>query len=308
MPTQARVLNAPVGPWTGPGLFSGVPSTMRVLPSPSGTGIRIKSTSHNCIIESPVHVSHITASLAWMTLPPGVPEHIAQRVVRNTTISLGNQCAATIEHILSALAGLGIADATIDLNAVEVPILDGSAKDFATALLQHSLPDANLFGTMNSRAIRLSSPVTVQDETGALITASPLTAHEHSSAAYSLDYGSASAIRPQSAAWHGDPTTYVEQVAPARTFSLEHEALAAQKLGFFKQFSPSDLLVVNSTGAPINNTWRFQDEPAKHKLLDLIGDLALLGHPLLARVEAFKSGHALTHQLCLAILAAQAPG
>lgn len=306
MPTHIRTLTAPVGPWTGPGLFSGVRSTLRVFPGPPNSGVRIKRISHNEIIDAPVHVSQVTASLAWMKLPPGIPEHIAQRVVRNTVLSLGTQAAATIEHILSALAGLGIADALIELSANEVPILDGSAQDFTHALAQHSTINLAHATSLQSRAIRLRHPVTVQDNTGGTITAHPIAANEFPSATYHLDYGPTSPIAPHSATWQGNADDYVANIAPARTFSLEHEALAAQKLGFFTTFYPHDLIVVNKSGTPIDNAWRLPDEPAKHKLLDLIGDLTLLGRPLLARVEATKSGHALTHQLCLAILAADA--
>lgn len=302
MPTHIRTLTGPVGPWTGPGLFSGVRSTLRVLPSVPNSGIRIKRISNNEIIDAPVHVSQVIASLAWMKLPPGIPEHIAQRVVRNTVLSLGTQAAATVEHILSAVAGLGIVDALIELTENEVPILDGSAQDFAIALAQHSTINLTHTTSLQSRAIRLRHPVTVQDHTGGIITAHPIVANEFPSATYHLDYGPTSPIAPHTATWQGNADDYVANIAPARTFSLEHEALAAKNLGFFTTFSPRDLIVVNKSGTPIDNAWRFPDEPAKHKLLDLMGDLTLLGRPLLARVDATKSGHALTHQLCIAIL------
>ncbi len=305
MPTQARVLHTPVGPWSGLGLFSGASCTVRVIAAPAGSGIRIKRTSHNQVIDVPVHISNVTTSLAWMSLPPGVPEHVARRVVRNTVLSAGPHAAATIEHILSALAGLGIADAVIELDAAEVPILDGSAQDFVTALLQHSSPDPNLLTTLRHRSIVVDKPITVRDESGASLVAHPLATSERPGATYTLDYGGDSCITAHSATWNGEAAAYVRDVAPARTFSLEHEALAAQQLGFFKRFSSRDLLVIDNTGNPIDNVWRFPDEPARHKLLDLIGDLALLGRPLVARVEATRSGHALTHQLCRAILASQ---
>lgn len=302
MPSQARVLNEPVGPWSGPGLFSGTECSVRISPGERGSGIRIKQTNRSEIVDAPAHVSNVIASLDWLALPAGIPSHVAQRVIRNTTITIGRCCAATIEHVLSAVAGIGIADARVELEGIEVPILDGSARDFARSVMRQSTSSHERTTLLRARALWPESTIRVEDESGASITAYPLKEGEQASATYSLDYGADSHIPPQQATWQGTAESYLECIAPARTFSLHHEAQAAQKIGFFKHFLPRDLLVVGSDGTPIDNVWRFTDEPARHKLLDLIGDLALLGQPLHARVEAIKSGHALTHQFCLAIL------
>jgi len=137
----------------------------------------------------------------------------------------------------------------------------------------------------------------------ALIRATPLAPGEPLEYTYQLDYGPASPLPAQQASWRGDPHDFEATIAPARTFSLQREAEMAQSLGLFRHLSPEDLVVVGDDGTPISNAWRFEHEPARHKLLDLIGDLALLGRPLHTRVVATRSGHALTHEFCRRVLA-----
>jgi UDP-3-O-acyl-N-acetylglucosamine deacetylase len=121
---------------------------------------------------------------------------------------------------------------------------------------------------------------------------------------YELDYGAGAPIVAQAAEWdsgEGDSAeTYAREVAPARTFCLESEARAMQAAGLFKGLSPRDLLVIGERG-PIENQYRFENEPARHKLLDLIGDLALAGRPLVGEVVATRAGHALNHEMAVAL-------
>jgi UDP-3-O-acyl-N-acetylglucosamine deacetylase len=121
---------------------------------------------------------------------------------------------------------------------------------------------------------------------------------------YELDYGPAAPIAAQSASWDsGTPDAaevYEREVAPARTFCTEAEARAFRAAGLFGDRSPRDMLVIGEEG-PIDNAYRFENEPARHKLLDLIGDLALVGRPLHGEVVAMRSGHALNHELAAAL-------
>lgn len=206
----------------------------------------------------------------------------------------------TTEHILGALHGLGVTDAAIELNAPELPIGDGSAQLFTDAIAGVGLVPTD--GTI--RPLVVTEPVTVSSPDGsATITAEPLGPGELPSYTYHLDYGPTAAVPPQTARWRGDPGAFCRDIAPARTFSLAAEAAQMQALGMFRSFTPRDLLVIDADGSPIDNAWRFTDEPARHKLLDLIGDLALIGRPLAARITSTRGGHALNHAMARALRA-----
>lgn len=237
-----------------------------------------------------VSIATVTTETGWSGLPAGVP-------VRNTTVSDQGLIVATVEHLMSAFAGLGIWDAMIELTGSEIPILDGSAQDFVEKLA--AWPVKPVPSTM------LNEQIEVRDErTGAWIRATPIAADAPRRYRYELDYGPTSPVKAQTFTWNGSRDAYIREIAPARTFSLLTEAKAAQAMGLFRNFTPRTMLVVGDDGLPVENAWRFPDEPARHKLLDLIGDLALLGSPLHADVVAHKAGHAMTHELCRQIAAA----
>jgi UDP-3-O-acyl-N-acetylglucosamine deacetylase len=241
----------------------------------------------------------------------------------------------TTEHVLSALAGMGVTDAPLDLDGPEVPIADGSAAPFVEAVRQAGI--APLGATQGDGAFPgadslPAEPIEVRDAAGATVTwhpppptppppASPTPATPPPGATteecslhleYHLDYGPGSPIPRQTAsldiAWtpRGPRSAYAEQVAPARTFCLKAEARAFRAAGLFGHLGPADMLVIDDDGRPIENALRFPDEPARHKLLDLLGDLALVGVPLAGRVVARRSGHALNHALAAAIDRARA--
>jgi len=246
-----------------------------------------------------VELRRVTYDRGWAGLPQGVP-------IRNTTLNASGALArnepvpepprfvvATVEHVLSALTGLGIWSAMISIDGPEVPILDGSAKPFVD-LLRAQISAA----PSHCEALVLRSPVEVRDG-GASIIAMPAAELSYT---YNLDFGPNSPLKPHSVIWRGSASEFIEHIAPARTFSLRAEAQAAQKMGLFKHLSPRDMLVIGDDGQPIDNSWRMEGEPARHKLLDLIGDFALLRRPLIANVVATKSGHRLTHEFCRAVL------
>lgn len=285
-PTAA--LAAPTDALPGLGLFSASPASLRFLPAAT---LRVRPGVGDL---ADIHPALVSADTAWAALPPGVP-------IRNTTLALPGaapgsraRTAATVEHALSACAGLHLWGVTLALEGgPELPILDGSALPFLHALRPHLAPAAAV------TPITLSEPLEVRAG-DAFIRAEPFDSIDYT---YSLDYGPASPLPPQHAAWRGDPDDYAINIAPARTFSLRAEAHAARAAGLFTHLSPRDMLVIADDGSPIDNAWRLPDEPARHKLLDLIGDLALLGRPLHARVHAHRAGHALTHRLCALVLA-----
>jgi UDP-3-O-acyl N-acetylglucosamine deacetylase len=205
----------------------------------------------------------------------------------------------TVEHVLSALAGMGITDALVDLDGPEVPIGDGSAEPFTdaiaaagTAALDHQC----------AQAVRVEREMLVEDRL-AQVRLLPASG-EGLELEYRLDYGPDSPIPAQAASLvllpGGDARNYIAEVAPARTFCLAAEAQAMRKMGLFGHLEPRDLLVIGEHG-PIENAYRFPDEPARHKLLDLLGDLALAGRPINARVVATRSGHTLNHAAARAL-------
>lgn len=263
----------------GTGLFTGQAATVSVRPGDPGTpGIRVRHRG----AEAPATIDSLD--------PRPVHPAFAYLRPRCTAIRVGEASVATVEHALSALAGLGRWNAMIETDDPELPIFDGSATPFVDLIV------ANPPRPTRTEPITLPAPVEVRDG-DAWIRAEPADAIDY---AYTLDYGPASPIPTATARWAGDPDDYQRQIAPARTFCTLAEADQMRALGLFTAFTPADLLVIGPDG-PIDNAWRFPDEGARHKLLDLIGDLALLGRPLHARVHAHKAGHALTHALVRAV-------
>lgn len=295
MPTPRQTLAAPVN-LEGIGLFTAQPGSVTIEPAAFGSGIRFAT-----------HPGQGTRShIAALSTTPAHPV-FAQLPPRCTTIDITQPDGATlplftIEHVLSALVGLGVTDATITAQGPEVPILDGSAIDFVAAIQAVGLVALD---TPPSHApIRLItpiSPITVEDRRGGIVNIEPIGAHDSPAYTYHLDYGPNSPIPAASVTWDGSPERYTQLVAPARTFCLEAEAEQMHTLGLFKDLTPRDMLVISESG-PIDNAYRMDHEPAWHKLLDLIGDLALVGGTLHARVTAHKSGHALHHAAARAVV------
>lgn len=293
------VLSATVGPFQGVGLFTGCSGGVRFLPGRPGAGLRVQRLSFDQVATQRALVQHVARDVAWAG--PAAP------LVRNTTLLVSAQpeggvsaadatkVAATIEHAMSALAGLHVWDATIEVTSSEVPILDGSARTFVEALLpvvrEGPVPEP----------LRIKQPVEVREGKASII-AEPVSSMADATMTYVLDYDGRGGLHAQRVTWDGKPATYAREIAPARTFGLRSELQFARRAGQFSWLGESDMLVFDDTpgasGDHASLPLRFSDEPARHKLLDLIGDLALLGRPLQARVTAIRSGHALTAALC----------
>lgn len=281
--------------FTGVGLFTGRRSTVTIRPSTNG-GITF-AAGPGAI---PASVHAVATDAARTPFPTGV-------AARNTTLVDGESAMiATVEHVLSALVGLEITDAAVLLDGAEIPIMDGSSEPIVDAIAAAG-GLIQLEGDV--QPITLAAPIEVSGPNGSWIRAIPRSAPGWS-CSYTIDYGGKGGIGRGTASWDGRAATYQVDVAPARTFCLRSEAEAMRARGLFTHLTPREMLVLDdATGSPIENTLRFPDEPARHKLLDLVGDLGLLGRPLQADVSAERSGHALTHDLCRAILAHEkAPG
>lgn len=276
-----RTLAAPAS-LTGTGLFTSQPATITFTPGSSGLMLsRADLTS-----PLPIHHSAVSAS----PIHPG----FAGAPPRSTNLAFGDAMIATVEHALSALTGLGITDCNIELEGPEVPILDGSARPFVDAIVQAGTND--LGSTIEP--ITIDAPITLKIEDRTIAAKPRIKAGW--SITYFLDYGDNAYLEPQAITWDGSPDGYTSTIAPARTFCMEHEALALQSAGLFEGLTPADMLVIGKDG-PIDNAYRLDNEPAAHKLLDAIGDLTLAGRPIQADIIATKSGHALNHQMARAL-------
>ncbi len=285
MPVARCTISAATPAFTGPGIFSGAPATIIIRPSHAATGILFTSPGRGPVAAT------IGRVVDWK--PAKWPTGMG---VRNTSIGMGAWSVGTVEHVMSVLAGLGITDAVIEVDGPEVPILDGSAEPFVRALLPLA---ARVDRTVEPIVLR--SVVEVTDGGGGRVRATPRD-EPGCSYRYELDYGAESSLKPQAAVWTGGSAAYAAMVAPARTFSMWAEAEAARAAGLFKGFSTREMLVVGDDGEPLDNTWRMPDEPAHHKLLDLIGDVALLGRPVQMDIVAHKSGHRLVQEWCRAVM------
>ncbi len=276
-------------------LFTAAATSLIIRPAPAGHGIVFRRTDLPDQPRIPALVRHVVPESRHTVLSPD-PADRAAPVIH------------TVEHILSALAGLGITDALLDLQGQEVPIGDGSAAPFVQALR-----DAGVCRVASDapepEPIIIREPITVTDDRGeGRIEALPPLPGEHAlDLSYDLDYGPTSPLPAQRATLRldaaGGADTYAAQIAPARTFCLAEEAQAMRKMGFFKHLEPRDMLVIGEDGQPIDNALHFPDEPARHKLLDLLGDLALTGRPIVGRIAASRSGHALNHEMARKLLA-----
>jgi UDP-3-O-acyl-N-acetylglucosamine deacetylase len=252
---------------------------------------------------------------------PGQPviPALAQRVVqrpRRTVLAPDAAHAAeglpieTVEHLLSAAAGVGLTDAELLVAGAEVPMLDGSALPFASALLDAGLVEPRADAGLAPPPVRLRAEVRLEEPgpggsgPPVFVVAQPW--HEPELVlTYNLDYGPGSPIPPQSFTWvhrwaAPDAAGYLREVAPARTFATAAEADRFRAQGLFAHLRPGDALVIDHSG-PVGTSLRFPDEPARHKVLDMLGDLALAGRPIFARVTATRAGHALNQRLAAAL-------
>lgn len=277
----------------GRGLFTAQPARLTLSPAPAGSGLVFRRTDLPGSPAIPALATHVLPE-SRRTLLSAVPGDPAAPSVQ------------TVEHILSALAGLGITDAVIDLAGPEVPILDGSALPFVEAIAAAGITDLGRFpGPM----LVVRETITLADpKSGVSITAEP-TAALGLELFYDLEYPPGSPIPPQSASMLlplDEPAPdYPSQVALARTFSTLQEAQFARQMGLFAHLSPKDMLVIGPEG-PVENAYRLDSEPARHKLLDLLGDLALSGlftRGIQARITARRTGHAQNHEMARRLMA-----
>ena len=263
---------------TGPGLFSGESATVTFAPGEPDSGITF-------IREQDGKVATITACVQNVLRRP-----------RRTCLKNGTLFVETIEHCMAALAGLGIDNATVRVSggqAGELPGGDGSSRPFVTAIQQAGIVEQD----QPVRPLIIRKPVQVAAE-GATLAALPGPTDKLE---VIYDFEARAPVGRQVISFHLGDDDFVSQLAPARTFVFEDEARELRARGLGTHLTAKDLLVISGNG-PIDNEFRFTDECARHKVLDLIGDLFLIGRPLRGRIVACKSGHALNHLLARRLL------
>ncbi|MEJ0043815.1 MAG: UDP-3-O-acyl-N-acetylglucosamine deacetylase [Rhizomicrobium sp.] len=212
-----------------------------------------------------------------------------------TVIARDGVKIAVIEHLMSALAGAGIDDLLVTVDAPELPILDGDALSFFELLERAGTQEQSGLKS----AIKVTRPVEVAIR-DARVRLLPSEAPEYS---YDLDYSNTKAIGRQSYALRFTRESFAREIAPARTFGFLHELEALNKMGLGRGASLENTLAIDGDIVVNRALMRFPDEFVRHKILDAIGDMALAGAPLIARFEGVKSGHGTNNALLRALFA-----
>ncbi len=256
----------------GKGLFSGAPCRLNFRPAPAGSGIVFVRTD----LPEPVKISTNAANLA--------------KHARRTTLTNGSVAVQTVEHVLAAVYGMDIDNLVIEVSAEETPSLDGSPLPFVKALQEAETVEQDA-----EQAVHVITEPVAVSAGDAMLAAMPGPT-ECLDVLYDLDYSSVPSIGRQVLGFRLGTDDFAADIAPARTFLLEAEAKEFQARGWGRHLSVRDILVMGDNG-PIENELRFPDEHVRHKICDLIGDMAVLGKQLRGRIVAYKSGHELNHDL-----------
>ncbi len=263
---------------SGIGLHSGETTTIIVKPARAGEGRYFVRTDRPDSAPIPAHVEAVSQTLL------------------STELGTGDVTVRTVEHLLAALAGMGIDDARIEINGAEVPLLDGSAQGWVEAIAQAGWVDhPPPLDSPLKKLPSLSDPIWIYDG-DSFVAAIP-------APVLRLTYGiefELDAIGTQWYSWNPLQETFQEAIAPARTFGLAHQIEALQQQGLIKGGSLDNALVCGEDGW-LNPPLRFPNEPVRHKLLDLVGDLSLSGAVPTAHIVAYKASHRLHIQLSKAL-------
>ena len=273
----------------GKGLHTGRVAKMTINPAPADTGIRFRRTD----LGEDIYIDALAENVS--------------NTARSTTISCGEASVSTIEHVLSALTGMGVDNAIIDIDNVEVPILDGSAKPYIDAIWADGFEQQD----QPRKYIEIKEAIEIRnDQTGSMVRIEPAEVFSYD---IKVDFNSR-VLGVQTAQWN-DSVVYAEELGICRTFVFFHEIeflfnnnlvkggdvdnaivivehpVTEEQVSRMSQLFNVPALQVREDGYLSNLTLRFPNECARHKMLDLIGDLRLCGGFLKAKVTAEKAGH-----------------
>lgn len=264
----------------GIGLHSGTKVQLQLRPAAAGTGIVFRRVD----LDPPVDI-------------PATAEAVRDTRLATTLVN-GEARIATVEHLMSALAGLGIDNLYIDVDAPEIPIMDGSAASFVFLIQAAGIVEQNA----PKRFVRVKRSVEVREGD----KWARLEPHFGYKLGFSIDFQHpAIDATEQFVEVDFARDSFVKDVARARTFGSVNDVEALRAMGLAQGGTLDNAIVIDEYRVLNSDGLRSDDEFAKHKLLDAMGDLYMLGHPLLAAYKAHKSGHALNNQLLRALLADQ---
>ncbi len=269
---------------TGVGLHSGRRVELTLRPAAPDTGIVFHRVDLPEVVDLPAQAAMVSDTRMASVL------------------QVGDVRVSTVEHLMSALAGLGIDNLHIDLTAEEVPIMDGSAATFVYLLRSAGIQEQ----ARPKQFLRVLKTIEVREGEGDQAKWARLEPHDGFSLAFSIDFkhpaidSTASFAEIDFAA-----NSYVKEIARARTFGFVNEVEALRSMGLARGGSLDNAIVMDEYRVLNTDGLRYDDEFVKHKILDAVGDLYLIGKPLVARYVACKSGHALNNQLARELLAQQ---
>ncbi len=263
---------------TGVGLHTGEKVYLTLRPAPVETGIVFRRVDLDPVVE-------LSAT----------PDRVGDTRL-STALKEGDVSVSTVEHLMSALAGLGIDNIYVELTSPEVPIMDGSAAPFvflvqSAGVVEQSAP---------KKFIRVKKAVKIEDGD----KWAKFEPFEGFKVSFAINFDHPIfAKSPQQATVDFSTTSFVKEVSRARTFGFMHEVEALREAGLALGGSHDNAIVMDSYSILNDDGLRYEDEFVKHKILDAIGDLYLLGHQLIGEFSAYKSGHALNNQLLRALMA-----
>lgn len=250
---------------SGVGLHSGVPVRMRLLPAPPATGIVFRRTD----------LDGFEIPALW---------RYVQRVSYATSLMRQGVLISTTEHLLSTFYSVGIDNVFVELDNLEVPILDGSAQPFIDLLREAGLQTSR----RPRRYLRLLRPIEMENN-GKRISVEPADTFQLTCDVF-WDHP---LVGRQVVDFEVTPEAFAAEIAPARTFGFAWELDQMRNMGLIRGATLESAVCFDRSTVLNPGGLRFPDEPCRHKALDLIGDLALFGRPLLARVVAERAGHAM---------------
>jgi len=262
---------------TGVGLHSGDKVYLTLHPAEANTGIRFRRVD----LDEPFLIE-------------AKPENVGETMLSTTLVHNGVKIA-TVEHLLSAMAGVGVDNAVVDVNAAEVPIMDGSAGPFVFLLQSAGVTEQDAA----KQYIRIKKSVRVE-EGDKWAAFEPFNGFK---VTFTIDFEHpAFPDHLKTAVMDFSSTTFVKEVSRARTFGFMKDIEFLRENNLALGGSMENAIVVDDDRVLNDDGLRYADEFVKHKILDAIGDLYLLGHSLIGEFKGFKSGHALNNKLLLALL------
>jgi UDP-3-O-[3-hydroxymyristoyl] N-acetylglucosamine deacetylase/3-hydroxyacyl-[acyl-carrier-protein] dehydratase len=269
---KQRTLSRPVT-IKGTALHTGEAVTLTLRPAPVNHGVVFCRVDLSGSPEIQPRVDHVTD------------------LVRATTIQSGHVKIHTVEHVLSALSGCGIDNVVVEMNASEPPIMDGSARPFVNLIIEGEPVEQD----KEREYFVLDSAVSVARGNSSII------AIPHDGLKISCTSADDRGIHTQHLSLSIDPETFMAQVAPARTFTIYEDIEELLKMGKIRGGSLDSAIVIKGDKIMSKEPLRFKDEFVRHKILDIVGDISLLGMPLKAHIVATRPGHAINAELTKAL-------